>query len=146
MSNALYDKGRNAFAKGEIHWLASTGDTIRICFVKSAYSQDLSNHEFFTDLGNNVVGNNGSSSRTSCPALTLIDPIAGVCDAEDVVFSAIPDTVGQLDNLVIFKDSGSDATSQLLAYIDTATGMPFTPSGSDITVQFDNGSNKIFKL
>ncbi len=39
------------------------------------------------------------------------------------------------------------ATAQrLIAYIDTATGMPVTPNGGDITIAWDNGANKIFKL
>lgn len=28
----------------------------------------------------------------------------------------------------------------------TGAGLPFTPSGGDVTIQFDNGTNKIFKL
>jgi hypothetical protein len=47
---------------------------------------------------------------------------------------------------VIYKDTGTAATSPLIAYIDTATGLPVTPNGGDITVTWDNGSNKIFKL
>jgi hypothetical protein len=34
----------------------------------------------------------------------------------------------------------------LIAYIDTATGLPVTPGGGDIDITWDNGSNKIFKL
>jgi hypothetical protein len=31
-------------------------------------------------------------------------------------------------------------------YIDAATGLPLTPNGGDVTIQWDNGANKIFKL
>jgi hypothetical protein len=34
----------------------------------------------------------------------------------------------------------------LIAYIDSAAGLPFTPAGINQTVVFDNGGNKIFKL
>ena len=37
-------------------------------------------------------------------------------------------------------------TSPLIANIDVATGLPITPSGGDIIVQWDTGANKIFKL
>jgi hypothetical protein len=60
------------------------------------------------------------------------------------VFSAV--TGDQSEALVIYKDTGSAATSPLIAYIDTATGLPVTPNGADVTVTWDNGSNKIFKL
>jgi hypothetical protein len=34
----------------------------------------------------------------------------------------------------------------LIAYIDTATGLPVTPNGGDITIAWDSGANRIFKL
>jgi len=40
----------------------------------------------------------------------------------------------------------SHANDALIAYIDTATGLPFTPSGGDIEVVWDAGANRIFKL
>ena len=147
MTNALYDKGRNAFAKGEIHWLASGGDDIKACLLKTAYTPDLANHDFFDDLGANVVGNSGGATRADCPALTEIDPVDGVCDADDVTITAVPGAAGVCDYICIFKDDGvADASSPLLALIDTATGLPVTPNGGDITIQWDAGANKIFKL
>jgi hypothetical protein len=48
---------------------------------------------------------------------------------------------------VIYNNTpGTEATKDLIAYIDVATGLPFTPSGGDITVQWDSGANRIFKL
>ena len=41
---------------------------------------------------------------------------------------------------------GTEATSPLIAYIDTATGLPITPNGGDIIVTWDNGTNKIFRV
>ncbi len=49
--------------------------------------------------------------------------------------------------LVIYQHTGVDATSELIAYIDTGvTGLPVTPNGGDITVTWDSGSDKIFKI
>ena len=47
---------------------------------------------------------------------------------------------------MIYVDTGTEATSPLIAYIDTATGLPITPNGGDIIVTWDNGTNKIFKV
>ena len=48
---------------------------------------------------------------------------------------------------MLFKHTGSDATARLICYIDTATGLPFTPAaGQAVAITWDNGSNKIFKL
>jgi type IV secretory pathway VirB2 component (pilin) len=68
----------------------------------------------------------------------------GVADAADITFTAVTGDVSEA--LVIYKDTGVAATSPLLAFIDTATGLPVTPNGGNINVVFDNGTNKIFKL
>ena len=146
MSNALYGKGRNKFARGDLKWLASGGDTIRICLLKAAYSPVIDTHEFFTDWGANVVGNSGGSGRADCPQLTLIDPALGVCDANDVTLVTVPGSAGACNYIGCFKDTGVDGTSPLIFLIDTATGLPVTPNGGDINISFDSGANKIFKL
>ena len=147
MANALYGLGRNKFARGEINWLASAGDTIKICLLKAAYTPSIDTHEFFTSLGANVVGNAGGTGRSDCPTLTLIDPTLGVVDANDSQLNSVPGSVGQCNYLCIFKDGGSDGTSPLLALIDTAGGtLPITPNGNNITVTWDSGANRIFKL
>jgi hypothetical protein len=143
--SALYGLGRNKFARGETLWKPA-GDTIRVCLIKTAYAVQIDTHEFFTSLGANVVGNGGGATRADCPQLTLIDPVLGVCDGNDVTLTAVPGAVGQCSYIGIFKDSGVDGTSPLLAFIDVATGLPVTPNGGDITIQWDNGANKIFKL
>ncbi len=51
-----------------------------------------------------------------------------------------------MEAMILFKDTGVESTSRLIAYMDTAVGLPTTPNGSDINVVFDNGANKIFKL
>jgi hypothetical protein len=147
MANWLYQKGRSSFARGDISWSASGGDTIRCMLVDSAgYTPDSANDEFFDDVPATArFGNSGSSGRTDMPTLTLLDPSDGICDANDITFTSVP-SGSALEYLVIFKDTGTDATSDLLACIDTATGLPVTPNGGDINVAWDSGTNKIFKL
>lgn len=148
MANALYDTGRNAFARGELAWLAAGGDTIRAFLVDSGvYTLDLANDEFLDDIPvGSRVGNSGNTGRADGPQLTLIDPAAGVCDAGDITFTSVP-TGGPYEYIVIYKDDGSaDATSQLIACIDTATGLPVTTNGGNVNVTWDSGANKIFKL
>jgi hypothetical protein len=136
MANALYDKGRNRFAIGDIHWKASGGDTIKTALVDNTYTPNLSTDEFWSEISAKKVG--------TPQALTLLDPVVGVCDANDVTFTAV--TGNQVNYIVLYKDTGVEGTSPLIACIDTATGLPVTPNGGDIQVQWDNGANKIFKL
>ena len=53
-------------------------------------------------------------------------------DSNDVTVSSV--TGDQFESVVLFKETGTESTSDLMAYYDTATGLPFTPSGGDITV------------
>jgi hypothetical protein len=148
MANALYDKGRNAFARGDILWKATGGSTIRALLVDAAgYTPDLAADELLSAIPAGArVANGGAQTRAGAPALTLLDPVAGVCDANDITFTAVS-AGGALEYIVIFRDDGvADASSPLIALIDTATGLPVTPGGGNITVAWDDGANKIFKL
>lgn len=134
MANALYDTGRNAFLTGDIDWVA---DTIKAVLVDTAdYTVNLSTHDFLDDVA--------AGGRVATGTLASKTATAGVADAADLTFSTVTGDVSEA--LVIYKDSGVEGTSQLIAYIDTATGLPVTPNGGDIVVQWDSGANKIFKL
>ena len=48
---------------------------------------------------------------------------------------------------MIYKDTGSEATSPLIAYIDTATGLPITPNGGDIAPRsLEAANNGAFRV
>jgi hypothetical protein len=136
MANALYDKGRQAFLDGSINWSAFT---IKVALVKSSYTPNLATHQFYSDLtpASNVIGTDQTlASKTST---------TGVADAADITFPAV--TGGStVTYLAIYYYTGTNSTSPLLALIDTATGLPLVTNGGDITVIWDNGSNRIFKL
>lgn len=135
MANALYDKARQKFLEGSIHYLT---DDIKVVLVDSAeYTPDLENDEFLDDINGDAIvatsGNLGNKTST-----------AGVADADDITFEGV--TGDQAELLIVYKDTGVAGTSPLIAKIDTATGLPITPNTGDITVQWDSLSNKIFKL
>lgn len=126
MANALYAKGRESFLKGEISWSA---DNIKTVLVDTAtYTVDLANHQFLSDI---PVGERVATSAN----LTAKTTTAGTADAADVTFSSV--TGDQSEALVVYQDSGVEGTSRLIAYIDTASGLPVTPNGGDISVQWD---------
>jgi hypothetical protein len=139
MANALYDKARNGFLKGEIHW-KSGGDTFRAYLVDiqggTGYTKDLANDEFLSAIP--------AGALVSYIALAPADPTAGVADAADVTFLAVTGAVSEAIVIVKWVTQASD--SPLVAYIDSATGLPVTPNGGDIQVVWDSGANKIFKL
>jgi hypothetical protein len=40
----------------------------------------------------------------------------------------------------------TEATKDLIAYINSGTGLPLTPGGGDVTIQWDAGASRIFKI
>jgi len=132
-ANALFDPGREGFLDGSIDW---DTDDIRAMLVLNSYTFDAAD-KFVADLG---AVDNGRSAALASKTVTN-----GVADAADTSLTATAATSS--GKLVIFKHTGSDATARLIAYIDTATGLPFTPAaGQNIPITWDNGANKIFKL
>lgn len=128
MANALYDKGL-------IDW---DTNNIKCALIDTAdYTVNLATHDNWDDVPSAarvaISGNLAGKSVTD-----------GVADATDVVLSAV---VGDpCEAIIIFADSGTESTSRLIAYIDSATGLPITPNGGDITIVWNNGADKIFKL
>lgn len=136
MANGLYDAARAAFLNADIDW---TNDDIRAILIDTAsYTVNLSTHDFLDDIpgGARVATSSALSGKTSA---------AGVADANDVTFSAVSGAT--VEAVVIYKHTGTESTSNLIAYMDTGmTGLPVTPNGGDITVQWANTTNRIFKL
>ncbi len=135
MANALYDTGRNAFLTGDIAYLT---DDIRVILIDAAlYTVNLAVDDFLSDIASGArVG-----PITGLGGKTAVD---GVADANDHTFLLV--TGASVEAVVLYKHTGTESTSQLIAYIDTAVGLPVTPSGGDIIVQWDAAADKIFKL
>lgn len=134
MASALYGKGREKFLNADIDWAV---DDIKVSLIDTGtYTVDIDVDEFHSDLSGIVATSANLGSKTS----TL-----GVADAADVTFTAVSGS--SVEAIVVWKDTGVSGTSPLIAYIDSASaGLPVTPNGGDITITWDSGANKIFKL
>ena len=102
-----------------------------------AYTAQTAVHQYLSDIP--------TSARIAGPVtLTAKSTTGGAADAADITFTAV--SGASIEAIIIYVDSGTEATSPLIAFIDTATGLPITPNGGDIIVTWDNGTNKIFKV
>jgi len=135
MANALYDKGRQKFLEGSIAWLT---DDIKVALIDVAdYTVNIASHEFLSDVA-------GAAIVATSSNLTGKTSVGGIANASPAAFAVVSGDPAEA--LIIYKDSGVAATSPLIAYLDTGTGFPITPSGGSLSVVWDTGSNKIFKL
>jgi len=135
MANVLYEHGREGFLDGSLDW--DTDDIRAILIDVADYTVDLDAHDNLDDIP--------AGARVAVSgALTGKTVTNGVADANDVTWSAV--TGDQSEAIVLYKHTGTESTSRLIAYIDSATGLPVTPNGGDIEIQWDAGADKIFKL
>jgi hypothetical protein len=134
MANRLYSNGREKVMDGAIN--LDTAD-LRVVLVASTYTFNVDD-EFMTSIGANDNGRSATLTNTA----VLGGGANSTLDADDTTLTATAAVA--CNALVIFIHTGVDATARLFAYVDTATGLPFTPAASQtVNVVWDNGANKI---
>ena len=145
MANALYGLGREAFLGGDIDWDADDIKCILADTTDYTASIDVDQYANKDTIPDAARVTNGLSGNFASKTKTL-----GVADAADITLSSVSGE--ECEAIVIGQDGGDGFVSQsgtndrLIAYIDTATGLPVTPNGGDITIAWDSGANKIYKL
>ncbi len=135
MANGLYDFGRENFLGGGLDW---NTDVIKVTLVDSAdYTVSLTTDQYYSSV--TALGRVATSSALTTPTIT-----GGVADADDITYTSVSGDQSEL--LVAWQDTTVESTSILVFCIDTATGLPVTPNGGNITVTWASTANKIFKL
>lgn len=136
MANSLYDEGREAFLDGNADW--DTNDTRVVCVDEADDTIDLAVDDNLDDraVASRVATSGAMAGKTAED---------GIADAGDLTITSV--SGDQFESLDIYKHTGVESTSRLLCNIDTATGLPFTPSGGNVTIVWDDtASVRIFKL
>lgn len=132
MANAIYPKAKQKFLDALIDMPT---DTIKIALIDTGVYTYNSADEFWSSASAAEIG----TSQTLASKTTT----DGVFDADNVTFTSV--TGASVEALIIYKDTGSAATSPLIMYIDVAaSGLPVTPNGNNIDVQFN--ASGIFAL
>jgi hypothetical protein len=135
MPNALYPKAKEAALAAGLNLAAGT---VRAQLVDTAAYTYSAAHEFLSDLpGGARIG-----AAATLASKTLTN---GVFDAADATYSGLS-AAPTIEAIVIYVDTGTEGTSRLVAYIDTATGLPIASGATGGTVAWDNGANRIFAL
>lgn len=126
MSNVIYTNFRNAaLGGGSLGPIDMDSDTIKVILGDSADYTFSAAHTNLSQLA--------SAARVSTATLsgkTVGTVGTGVFDSDDPTFTSV--TGDQSEFIVLYKDTGTEATSPLIAYYDTFTsGMPITPNGGN---------------
>jgi hypothetical protein len=132
MASVVYPKAKEGLLKADIDL---EGGTVKAALIDTgAYTYNAA-HDFWDDASAGLIGTAqtlGTKTYTN-----------GTFDAADSTFTSV--TGNSVEAIIIYVDSGSAATSPLVAYIDSASaGLPVTPNGGNIVVTW-SGSG-IFSL
>jgi len=128
MSRVWYDKALTKIGRGLLD-LSSLTDPKIIAIEDLLYTFDQ-NHEFLSD----VIA--GARIATTALAGDTFGTPEGWFDATDVVFTA-PTADKKVVALIIYDDSGVEATSPLLLFIDEANILPITTETSkDLEIEW----------
>lgn len=130
MASALYPKFKEALLSGSINM---TSDTIKVILIDTADYTYSSSHQYYSEVAS--AARVGTAQTLGSKTVTN-----GIFDAADATFTAV--TGDGTEAVIIYKEGGTEATSPLIAYIEGSV----TPNGGDITIQWDNTTNKIFAL
>lgn len=140
MANQVNDFWVQAALQSEFN---NTGGTLKMVLLTSAYTYNPATHQFFSSV---TVGARVATQSITSPAVVITTTGTVALDADDVVFATVPS--GQtVTQAIIYKDTGTEATSRIVLHLDTITNFPITTTpGMSVTVTFSAGNNRIAAL
>ena len=135
MANALFAKAKEHLGLGDIDLV---NDDIKVVLVdEDDDTPVVATDEFLSDIAAGArVATSGNLSGKSFTG--------GIFNATDITINSV--SGDEFESIVIYQDTGDPETSLLIAYIDSATGLPYTPTGNNITITWDDAAAKIFAL
>ena len=141
MANAMYDIYKTALLSASTNVSLTVDDTTDGPYCALIDTNDVAfsqAHDFYNDISTAVVG---TDQRIVAP--TVGGVAAGVFDGDNLTYTTV--TGDPCEALIIYrKNAGANTTWRLVLFIDTATGLPVTPNGGNITVTWH--ASGIFKL
>lgn len=106
MANIVFAKAKEAILEGEID---ITSDQLKVLIIDSSYTLNANSDRFVSDI---PIG----SIKYRSQSLTNVTNNLGVVDADDLVIANYPGDA--FNAIIIYKDTGNDQTSNLIAYIN----------------------------
>lgn len=103
----------------------------------TVYTYTPSTDKYYSSIPSNAIISSGV-------LLTGKTGTLGEFMADDCQWNSVEGN--QVGAVVFYQDTGDSATSRLVAYFDTISGVPFTPNGSSVSLSWDKTAGYIFKI
>ncbi len=133
MPNAMYPTARQKFGEAGINWVSND---IKVALLDATYVYNEA-HEFHDDLLGILATSANLTGKTN---------VLGVLDADDLLITPV---TGDIVEFVVFKDTGSSATSPLLFFFDrnaSSVAIVLTAIADSVVIRWSNGPNKIARI
>ena len=133
MADVIYNSFKGKIMDGSIDL---DTDTIKVALVTSSYTPDQDADEFFDDVTNEVAGTGYSAGgETLANKSVTVDNTNNLSkfDADDALWTTATITAR---GGVIYKSTGTAATSPLICYIDFLADK--TATAGDFKITFDS--------
>jgi hypothetical protein len=132
MADYVYPKYKQALLDGDTNIDINDG-TVKVALSTASYA---SANQFYSDVSASTVG-----TPQTITSKTVTDGLFK--STANNTFTAVA-SGSTVTALIIYIDTGSAATSRLVAFIDTVTGFPLLTNGGDVTVAWN--ASGIFQL
>ena len=140
MATTMYGLARDGFLEIGYHWLPHGQRARRysLAFVTTGYTPAYTTDQYLgvAISGGNIIAQSGTFASLSSSL--------GTANAANETVTSV--SGAQFAYVVLYSFITNNNSSPLIMNIDTATGLPCTPNGGNIVVQWDTGTNKIFTL
>ena len=132
MSDLIYNSFKQKIMDGSIDL---DTDTIKVALVTSTYTPDIDTHEDYADITNECTGTGytagGATLASKAVTKNTTDDV-GKFDAADVTWST--STIANARGAILYKDSGTAATSWFIMYLDF--GADKSSTAADFTLRW----------
>ena len=129
-----YNKGKGKIVGGTID--LDTSD-LRVILTTSAYTPDVANHDYVSDITNEVAGGTGYA-RYALVAGAKSEPTAGtwMYDSDDPTWTAAGGSIVARRWVLFSFDGAGDASSELIAHglLNSADADVTTIAGNVLTI------------
>jgi hypothetical protein len=135
MATGMYDNGKAEMMGGDIDLVNDAVSAILVDL--SLYTPDLEADLSLADI----------PEAARIAETLLIGKTIDVTTfrADDALFNSVTSDA-TVTGVVVLLDANTFSDSTLLCLFDSAASFPITPDGTDITVQWDAGTDGIFRL
>ena len=126
----FYSKGLETGLRAVTGVAAAPTGTLKLAFMATTYTQDPEADQFWADISADLAS--GTTVQTLASSAVAVDTVNNRVefDTADITLSTVTTST---DKYVIFMDTGTPATSPLIACVDIAEGT-LAPFSGDLSI------------